>query len=138
MKKLIMATAHETTKATIAKFGGDYKATFKIVLNQIYASIKERKSIKMIHNFYAVVKNYFKNIKSIWAKLDKKLDNKNKGIITVKYSDYKNKYNSCKTVAESYDKKEKTIEIILTQSNDGWSNLCHSLCYGDCTAHLFV
>ena len=52
-----------------------------------------------------------------------------KGIITMKYSEYKNNYAGYKTVPNSYDKKAKTIQVI-TKSNV--CPICRGYCYGDC------
>jgi glutathionyl-hydroquinone reductase len=55
------------------------------------------------------------------------------GIITMKYSEYKNNYAGCKTVPNSYDKKDKTIDVIVKNQN-GICPKCHTYCYGDCEA----
>lgn len=55
------------------------------------------------------------------------------GAVEMKYSEYKNKYAHCKTVPDSYDKKNKTIMVIINQNN-GLCPHCESYCYGDCQA----
>ena len=60
------------------------------------------------------------------------------GIVKMHYSEYKNNYSGYKTVPGSYDKKEKTIEVI-TKSSKAYSNnkpcpRCGTYCYGDCRA----
>ena len=64
-----------------------------------------------------------------------------KGIVRMRYYEYKMNYSNCKTVDGSYDKRTKTIEVMTnvsrfsrTYNGGGICPLCHTYCYGDCTA----
>lgn len=64
------------------------------------------------------------------------------GLRRMHYSEYKNNYSDCKTVEGSYDKHDKTIEVLtkVYKSNaaytgNGLCPYCHTYCYGDCRAH---
>lgn len=57
------------------------------------------------------------------------------GAVEMSYAEYKNKYATCKTVANSYNKKTKTIFVIVNKSNsNGICPHCGTRCYGDCRA----
>lgn len=60
-----------------------------------------------------------------------KLEN---GIMTMLYSEYKNNYSGYKTVPNSYDKKRKTIDVII-KNHSGLCPKCGTYCYGDCEAN---
>lgn len=57
-------------------------------------------------------------------------EEKRQGIITVHYSDYKNNYQGYKTIPNSYDKKAKTIKVIV--KTNSVCPKCKTFCYGDC------
>lgn len=60
-----------------------------------------------------------------------------KGIVRMKYAEYKTSYSWCKTVEGSYDKSTKTIEVMTKVSRYpraalGLCPRCHTYCCGDC------
>jgi DNA repair exonuclease SbcCD ATPase subunit len=56
------------------------------------------------------------------------------GAVEMSYAEYKNKYTHCKTVKDSYNKKTKTISVIINQVKSGACPHCGTYCYGDCQA----
>ena len=61
--------------------------------------------------------------------------------VWMKYSEYKNNYSDFKTVPNSYDKKDKTILVILSDAPAVAKKVakaeicprCGTYCYGDCS-----
>lgn len=45
----------------------------------------------------------------------RQIENAANGIVRMSYAEYKNNYAECRTVANSYDKRTKTIEVYTTQ-----------------------
>ena len=81
-------------------------------------------------------------LKRAWA-TEKKMvadreEEATKGIVRMHYYEYKMNYSNCKTVDGSYDKRTKTIEVMTKVSRFSSANgicpICHTYCYGDCTA----
>lgn len=138
MKKEMMIIAHEVTRITVNEIGGNYKATFGIVLKQLWNEVKAGR------NYLAMVnmERYKNRIVDKFSADKKAQEEKILGIVEMHYSEYKNNYAFCKTVPNSYDKKAKTIKVYTNGSSEikfgKYSNAlcrtCGTYCYGDCTA----
>lgn len=50
------------------------------------------------------------------------------------YAEYKRNYAECRTVTGSYDKRTKTIEVLVNVHTTGICPLCGTYCHGDCIA----
>ena len=83
-------------------------------------------------------KTFGECLKAAWANAKKEIGNAvakvAQAIKRMHYSEYKNNYAHCKTVADSYDKKTKTIEVYTANTVAALCPKCRTYCYGDCMA----
>lgn len=120
-KKEIMEYAHKITKLMRKEERGNYSATLSSSLRIIYQEIKKGRNPWNVWNDMLEI-NRIKELEK-------------RGILEMSYFQYKSEYSFYPTVNGSYNKKEKTIQVIVSKvehSGNGLCKRCNTYCFGDC------